>query len=530
MLVVAALVLVVACINLVYLLRARAAARAREFAIQAAIGASRARLARQLVIETLLLAAVGGGVGLALAGLATRVLQTYLVSQTYGAFQAPEWLAMEVTPVVLVFTSMMALIAGLVTGVVPARRAGAVDLVSGLRGAPPGTGRSRAALGGNRLVVSQLALSLLLLAIAGTFIESFRTLRQVDLGFQPQGLSQVEVDWERSALPASQLSDIAKAILDDLQHTPGVTDSSISVPGVFSRSTWQAGVSLPASRESLLVPITAAAPGYLATLGVALRRGRDFSLDDTRQATPVVILSEAAARKLFPGIDPIGRDVRLYGAESPVRVVGVAGDIRLRDVLASPPPLVYVPYQQGKAPIIRAVTWTVRSALPSTVLAREIERIVQMRTPTSTITVRAVVDLVGQSVFLERTTAWLTALFGLLSLALAVVGTYGVVSFNAHGRIPEVGLRLALGATPSAIRWQICSAALKPIAIGVGIGTVASIGSIRLIAGYFQGIGAAAHIAVAVAVILLMSIAALACFVPALRASRSDPVKALRCE
>lgn len=530
MLVVAALVLLVACINLAYLLHARAAARAREFAIQAAMGASRARLARQLVTETVLLAVIGGGIGMALAGLGTRVLQTYIVNHTYGGFQPPEWLAMEVNPAILLFTVTIAVIAGLVTGVVPARRAGAVDLVSGLRAAPPGTGGSPAAIAAHRLVIGQLALSLLLLAVAGAFIQSFRNLRQVDLGFQPQGLSQIDVDWERSPLPANELSDVAHAILNDLRHTPGVTESSMSVPGVFSRSTWQASASLPASRESLLVPVTSAMPGYLSTLGIVLRRGRDFGVEDTAQAPPVVILSEASARKLFPGTDPVGRDVRLYGAESTVRVIGVASDIRLRDVLAPPPPLVYVPYRQGKAPIVRWVTWTVRSVLPATALAKEVERIVHSRSPGSTVTVRAVIDLVGQSVFLERTIAWLTAVFGLLGLGLAVVGTYGVVSFNAHGRIPEVGLRLALGATPSRIRWQMCSAAMKPIALGVAIGSVTSVGAIRLISGYFQGLAAAAPVAVASAVLLLMSTAALACFVPALRASKCDPVRALRCE
>jgi hypothetical protein len=265
-------------------------------------------------------------------------------------------------------------------------------------------------------------------------------------------------------------------------------------------------------------------------LGIVLRRGRDFGLEDTAQTPPVVILSEASARKLFPGTDPIGRDVRLYGAVSPVRVIGVASDIRLRDVLAPPPPLVYVPYRQGKAPIVRSVTWTVRSALPAAALTREVERIVHSRSPTSTVKVRAVIDLIGQSVFLERTTAWLTALFGLLGLGLAVVGTYGVMSFNAHGRIPEVGLRLALGATPSRIRWQMCSATMKPIALGVGIGSVTSVGTIRLLAGYFQGLAAAAPVAVASALFLLISTAALACFVPALWASNCDPATALRCE
>jgi putative ABC transport system permease protein len=531
MLVVVALVLLVACINIAYLLHARATARAREFAIQAAIGASRARLARQLVTETMLLAVIGGTVGIAFASLGTRGLLTYIVNHAYGAFQTPEWLAMEVNPAILVFTATVAVLAGLATGGVPARRAGSADLVLGLRSGSCSTGDRHAARGGHRLVAGQLTLSLLLVAIAGTFIQSFRDLRQIDLGFRPEGLSQFDVAWGRPQLPDSQLSEVASEILEDLQHTPGVTAASMSVPGVFSRSTWQATVSLPASlRESLLVPVTSAAPGYLSTLGVVLRRGRDFSPEDTAQAPPVVILSEAAARTLFPGTDPIGRDVRLYGAASPVRVIGVATDIRLRDVLAPPPPLVYVPYLQGKGPRAGSVTWTLRSALPAAALARQVERVVHSKSPTATVRVRAVVDVVGESVFLERTTAWLTGLFGLLGLGLAVVGTYGVVSFKAQGRIPEVGLRLALGATPSGIRRQMWSDAMKPIALGLGIGGVLSVGAIRVISGYFQGLSAAAPVAVASALFLLMSTAALACFVPVLWASKGDPASALRCE
>ena len=213
-----------------------------------------------------------------------------------------------------------------------------------------------------------------------------------------------------------------------------------------------------------------------------------------------------------------------------MRVIGVANDIRLRDVLAPPPLLVYVPYSQGKDPIVRSTTWTLRSALPAAALTRQVEGVFQRMSPMSRVRVLAVVDLVGESLFLQRATAWLTGLFGLIGLGLAVVGTYGVVSFTAQGRMPEVGLRLALGSTPSGIRWQMCSDAMKPIAIGLGMGALGAFALIRVLSTYFQGLSAAAPIAVASAMFLLVSTAGLACFVPVLRASRSDPVKALRCE
>ena len=196
-LVMVALVLLVACINIAYLLQARAAARAREFAIQAAIGASRARLGRQLVTETVLLAAVGGAVGLCLAYLGTRELQPYLMNHTYGAFRAPEWLAMEVNPAVVLFTFAVAFVVGVATGVVPARRAGRADLVSGLKSGRHEPVKTGAGGGRYRLLVSQLTLSLLLLAIGGAFLQSFRDLRQIDLGFRPEGLSQCDVSWGR---------------------------------------------------------------------------------------------------------------------------------------------------------------------------------------------------------------------------------------------------------------------------------------------------------------------------------------------
>jgi predicted permease len=433
-------------------------------------------------------------------------------------------------PAILLFALAMAVISGLVTGVAPARRAGAVDLLSGLRGTPAGSNASPAATRTFRLIVTQLALSLLLLVVAGAFIESFRKLESIDLGFRPEGLFQVDTDWERSPLSTNELLGVASAIVDDLRHIPGVADAGMSVPGVFGESTWQTSVSLPESRDTLLVPITAAAPGYLSALGIQFPRGQDFGPEDVAGSRAVAILSEALARKLFPAANPVGHDVRLYGAQSPVRVIGVASDIHLRDVLAPPPALIYVPFRQGRGDIARSVTWTVRSALPPTILTKNVERIVHARSPASTVVVRAVTDLVGQSVFLERTMAWLTAIFGLLGLGLAVVGTYGIVSYNAERRMPEIGLRLALGATPSGMCWKMCASSIKPITIGALLGCAASIGALRVISAYFQGIFASAPVAVALAVLVLMSTATLACLVPALRASKADPLQALRSE
>src|SRR5579864_2071229 len=334
------LTLCVACINIAYLLHARGAARAREFAIQAAIGASRGRVTRQLVTETVLLAILGGAAGIALAFGGTHALEAYLAGHTFGAFQAPRWIAMDVNLPTLAFTTALAVAAGILTGLAPARRASVADPIAALKSGPREAGDRRRAHRDRALVASQLALSFLLLAVAGTFIQSFRHLQQIDLGFQPESLVQGEVDWARSTRPPAHLLETAGDVLAALRLIPGVTAASVAAPGVFTSATYQTNIGLPHSGQSMAVSITSAAPGYFATLGIPVR-GRDFNTDDRATSPRVVVLSESTARTLFPGADPIGRDVLLYGGPLIGRVVGVAADIRLRDVLAPPPILVY---------------------------------------------------------------------------------------------------------------------------------------------------------------------------------------------
>jgi len=220
----------------------------------------------------------------------------------------------------------------------------------------------------------------------------------------------------------------------------------------------------------------------------------------------------------------------LYGAPASVEVIGVAANIRLRDVLAAPPPVIYVPFSQGKGPVVRLTTWTLRGALPPAVLAKQVRPIVDKTDATSAPTVRTVQDAIGQSLLLNQVTAWLTGLFGLLGLGLAIAGTYGVVSLQMQRRIPELGLRLALGATPRGLAGTLCAAAMRPVAVGVAAGSIIAVIVIWALASYFQALTTSLPMSLSWSVLALTATTTLACLIPVIRVLRGNPLAALRNE
>jgi predicted permease len=330
------LLLVVTCVNVAHLVSARGAARTREFAIRLAIGASRERLIRQLLTESLCLSLIGALLGIGLAALANAALVRYLSAQPSLSFHVPDWLSFHVDVNVLIFALVAATLAGLVTALAPARAAARGDLTAGLKASHRGLLRANGRRGRSWPLVTQFAVCLLLLAIAGLFVRSFQKIGEVDLGFRTNHLMQVDIDWGRSSSSDTEINQWLEEFAEDVRAIPGVEAVSMSAPGVFSRSTWQATLRVPGDRQAVTpVQVTSAAPGYFSTLGIPLR-GRDFGSQDRAKSARVVILSETAARTHFPTGEAIGKQVRLFDAPDPVEVIGVAGDIRLRSVLAAP--------------------------------------------------------------------------------------------------------------------------------------------------------------------------------------------------
>jgi predicted permease len=524
------LLLVVTCVNVAHLVSARGAARTREFAIRLAIGASRERLIRQLLTESLCLSLIGALLGIGLAALANAALVRYLSAQPSLSFHVPDWLSFHVDVNVLIFALVAATLAGLVTALAPARAAARGDLTAGLKASHRGLLRANGRRGRSWPLVTQFAVCLLLLAIAGLFVRSFQKIGEVDLGFRTNHLMQVDIDWGRSSSSDTEINQWLEEFAEDVRAIPGVEAVSMSAPGVFSRSTWQATLRVPGDRQAVtLVQVTSAAPGYFSTLGIPLR-GRDFGSQDRAKSARVVILSETAARTHFPTGEAIGKQVRLFDAPDPVEVIGVAGDIRLRNVLAAPPPVAYIALAQARAPVSRFVTLVVESALPVSSLAPAFERRLRLRDPQSHASVRPVMDSVSESVLLQRLAAWVTGLFGLIALGLAAVGIYGLVSYTTATRTVEIGIRMALGATAGGVLRRTLADAMRPVFLGLIVGIAAATVTLRLASSYLFGVASYDPKVLLSAAALLASIAGIACYIPSHRASRVSPLDALRSE
>ena len=522
------LVLLITCANLASLLLARASVRRREFAVRLALGAGRARLIRQVFTEGLLLAAVGGGAAVAFAQFASRALVALL-----SAGRARP-IALDVRPdvTVLAFALGMALLTSVLFGLAPALRATAVAETSAMRDST----RSRAARRGRLasiLVVTQAALSLVLVAGAALFARTLDNLLSVDSGFRRDSVTLVSVEIPRAARESARDASLAQEILDDMRALPGVRAASVSGNLPLSGGGWTLSVRLednPAAGKADAEILTAS-PSYFDVFGIALRAGREFSRSDGAAASPVAIVNESFVRDRFGMASPIGRRIILGDREQPFEIVGVVQDVRSEGLRKPAPPAVYLSFFQGPNPQLSGgATIGLLTERGGAVPIDAIRDRVRARSTFAAVNVRRFKDLVDAAIVNERLMALLATFFGVLALALAAVGLYGLLSFGVSGRTTEIGVRSALGATRGSVMWLVMSDALRLVGAGVVLGLPAIWATTRLVSGMLFGLTATDPAAIATAVGVLLLTALIAAYVPARRAVRVSPITALRSE
>ncbi|MGN6391587.1 MAG: ABC transporter permease [Gemmatimonadales bacterium] len=537
-----ALLLLIACANVAGLLLARAESRQREIALRTALGAGRGRLVRQLLTESVVLAAAGGVVGVLLAVWGVRGLVLVAPSSM------PRLAAIGIDARVLVFTAALTIITGVLFGLAPAFHALHGDLAGSLtdggRSGTAGGGRQRAR---RLLVAAQVAIALVLVTAASLLVQSFFRLREVDPGFRPDHLltARVELSTVRYATNESRRW-FYHELLDRLAHVPGVRSAAMAralpMTGKLEIGDWSfilegRAASPPLPSDWHPGDWQAVSPGYFATMGIPLLQGRDFTEDD-RVGTPgAIIVNRTLARQAWPGEDPLGHRVLLGGGgvDSVWRtVVGVVGDVRHRGLSAAPRPEMYLPYAQfpaGTGAVMPSASLVLRTAgtpealigtLSSTL--RDLDRDVPLSS------VQTMEQVMGAWAAERRLVMLLVSGFALAALTLGAVGIYGVMAHLVSQREREIGIRMALGAVPEQILGLVISQSAWLVMSGIVAGTVAALAAGRLLAGLLFEVRAADPLTFAGTALTLIAVAAGATLVPALRAVRTDPAHALRSE
>ena len=528
-----ALVLLIACANLANLLAARGAARAQEFAVRAAVGASRWQIIRQLLIESLVLALIGGGLGLCLAAWGRDIL---VALSPPGV---PRFQNISLNGWVLLFSLALSFVTSVFFGLWPAWHTSRADiqlaLKAGGRGSSdaPGARRSR-----DLLVVAEVALTLVLLSTAGLVMKSFANARNLGLGFDPHLLLSARV-----ALPEPTYSDPTKllnfnqALLEKLAALPGVQNAALAANPPLMTG-WQTsflpeGAPEPEPGKFPSVEMAVITPGYFQTMKTPLLRGRPFDERDTKQVPPVIIIDQMLADRHFPGQDAVGKRIRMSTGEQGARefrtIVGVAPHLKVygfEEVAVMPQ--AYLPMTQQPQTMLVALLRTTLSPKSLEKPVREIVASLESAQPAFEF--KTMQERVEETWATPRLMSFLLVCFAVLALILAVIGLYGVMAFNGLRRMREIGVRLALGAMPAQIRTMMLKQGMRLLGAGLVLGFVGAMALSRLIRSLLFGVSANDPVIYATVTMVLACAALFACWIPARRASRVNPMITLRAE
>ncbi|MEN6426939.1 MAG: ABC transporter permease [Phycisphaerales bacterium] len=497
---IAGIVLLVACANLASLLLARGASRRQEMAVRAALGAAG---------------------GLLLAIWARQILlRMFWPSQVV--------VDLRNDPRVLGFTTMIGVASALLFGLLPALRASHIQPGAFLKERASG-GLSRMRVG-TCMVSIQTALSLLLLVGAGLFVRTLANLYRVETGFNTNNLLVFKLDGHKAGLEGQRLADCYEQVRTSIAALPGV--QAVANSNILLLSRWmnnsQAQISGRSQDESMAILGLSVSDSFLSTMGIPLLLGRDFSPSDGEAGPRVILVNETLTRRAFPGENPVGRSLTINGRDH--EIVGVFGDITYADLKRPVEPTVFYPYRQDTESIGR-MFYEVRTASDPMALAAGIRKVVagvDRNLPMADIKTQAI--QLDESIAQERSFAMLASGLALMAVLLSWIGLYSVMAYNVSRRTGEIGIRMALGATPRGVAWPVLRSSLLTGVAGVALGLPAAVAGARIVRSYLFGVESHDPVTMGVAIVLLLAIAVLAAWVPAYRAARIDPMVALRCE
>jgi predicted permease len=518
-------VLLIACANVANLLLARASVRRREIAVRLALGASRRRVVRQLLTESLLLALLGGAAGLLATQWTSGLLPKFFPdNEALGLDLSIDWR-------VLVFTLGITILTGVLFGLVPALQATRVNLLPSLKDDAGAGGRKLRRLGlRDALVISQLALSLVLLISAALFVRSLQLAVTFDPGFAADNLLFASMETSAAKLDKQQTLALYEQMLERTGTLPGVQSVTLSgiVPitgGGYRRKIYPERYQ-PQPQEDLELNTNVIGPKFFDTLGIPFVAGRDFSEQDKAGSPSVVIVNEEFARRYFGG-NAVGKRLKYKSAEFS-EIVGVVRTAKYRDIHEQPLPFVYIPLGQDFQP---DMTLMVRTAGDPLVLAGPLRNeMMALKKDVPVFSVNTISALIGSQLAADRMIAVLLSVFGVGALLLATIGIYGVMAYSAAQRTREIGIRIALGAERSDILKLIIRQGIFLISIGAGLGLALALAATRVLQSLLFGVSATDPLTFAVVLFVLVGVALLACYLPARRATKVDPLVALRYE
>jgi putative ABC transport system permease protein len=521
-------VLLIACANIASLLLARASGREREFAVRAALGASRGQLVRQLIAESLLLGAAGGVLGIFVGSWSIALLRTLLPAGTPRA----EEIGLDAT--VTIAAMAIALLSALIFGIVPALQASRADASGALHEGDRGSSAGRRHARTRVLVVAEVALTLVLLVSAGLLINSFVRLQRVDPGFAVDQVTLVS-----AVLPHANYPDrhrqlaFYEALLDNLAARPDVPSAAAVFPSPLNRSQANSTFAIEgrdaADADRPFASFATVSPNYFRTVGIPLIAGRTFSNRDRAPAPPVVIVNAALARRYWTGDDALGRRIRMDDDEGNwMTVVGVVGDSRSLGLDQAPAPMFYLPMSQLTLPFMSIV---VRDAAGPAAVASAVRSALRAVDPELPIgTVRPLRDVVNAAVAEPRFRTTLVGAFAVMALVLAAVGVYGLISYGVALRTREIGIRVALGAQPRQVLLPVIREGLLLMLAGITLGAIGSLAATRLLAGLLFEVNATDPLTFLAAALALLATGLIASYVPSRRTLNVDPLTALRAE
>ncbi len=532
----AGLVLLLACANIANLMLARASFRQREMSVRMALGAGRARILRQVLTESLLLSAMGGVAGFVL-GYASRNMIPWLMRTGWDGGELPvgfDWR-------VFGFTAAVTLLTGVVFGLVPALRSTRVEINSALQEGTRTASRRRKAWSGKAIVAFQVALSTLLVISAIFFLRTLWNLNSVDPGFRTKNLLLVDVTPPRTRNAASQPSNLHSRVANAFASVPGVQDvtyvnhplGAASGQGLFEIEGRQSAIFTDPKKtghEDELAMVSFVGPHFFSTMSIPILAGRGFTAEDTENSIPVSVVNQALARKFFPNSNPIGRRFfRGLGDKKTrwIEIIGICANVRYNDMRHAPPPVHFDLDLQR--PAFGPMTYIIRSPIPPSTLLPALRRALQQVDPDLPLNnIRTQQQQIDAGMQQERMFASLTAGFGILALALACVGIYGIMAYTVSQRTNEIGIRLALGAARGQIRAMVLREAGGMAAAGVAGGLGVALLLLRLVRSMLYGLKPGDPLSLAGSALLLLGIALIAGWIPAARASKIEPMEALR--